>query len=509
VLGRGPLHSLGQLGRAGVAVAHAQGGRAQGGGGGLRLLRGGIAQGPADQQIKVLQRDELTHGPDRGQAHLLVGILQGPTHGRLCRGDAPGAGQLQQDGLGLRVRAGEPVQDRLVGVGAGERLQALFGRLGHLPLAEGGIQEHAHGRGVAQAGQHHDGRLAHGRRRALGRGHHGRHGCPVLAVAEGPQQQRLPLRRERGQGVGQCGRDLRAGHLAGQRQPEVELALVARRAEQLQHHILRFAAGEPGLPIQGARLDVLRHVGRTDRLEEGDRLGFFAGVSQALGAGQARVAQAVLHRGVLGEGLFQHGGGLGRADPAQGPGRGRRNRRLTVGQQPFEQIDRLAVLALADRVDHSHELATLELRGCLAQGVVHGWIRDGLQAEAGVEIELLVAQQRRQGGNRLPRAHHGQALARLGLVEHRRAGVLEDFDQLVRRQGHDLLRVGLPVRGRQTRRWDGQQTQTTAKCKMQNAKCKSRARWGTRTSRVPRPTLAALGMHQTPVHLQILLCVYR
>ena len=168
-----------------------------------------------------------------------------------------------------------------------------------------------------------------------------------------------------------------------------------------------------------------------------------AGGRQPLGAGQAGVGGRKLDGRLGGHGQRQLFGGRGRADPPQRPGGGRSHRGVLVVHEVGQQFHGLSILALADRIQHADQLPAVQLRGRVAQRLVDRRIGNAFQPEAGVFVELFVGQQGGQGGNGVFRAHHGQPLARLRLLEHRGLGILENLNQLGRLLRHDFLGVAL------------------------------------------------------------------
>ena len=144
---------------------------------------------------------------------------------------------------------------------------------------------------------------------------------------------------------------------------------------------------------------------------------------------------------------FKTRGGLAGADPAQGTGGSRGDRRVTVAQQFLQQAHGLGIFPLADGIDHADQLAAVQFRGGVAEGLVDRRIGDAFQAEAGVKVQFLIGQQGDQGGNGILRAHHGQPLAGLGLFEDRGGRVLQRLDKLGRRAGQDFLGIGLGREG--------------------------------------------------------------
>ncbi len=69
-----------------------------------------------------------------------------------------------------------------------------------------------------------------------------------------------------------------------------------------------------------------------------------------------------------------------------------------------ERGDRLRIPALADGVDDAYQEIALQLREGGTQRVIDGRVGDRLQPVARVDVQVLVAEQRRQRGNCFLRA---------------------------------------------------------------------------------------------------------
>ena len=92
-------------------------------------------------------------------------------------------------------------------------------------------------------------------------------------------------------------------------------------------------------------------------------------------------------------------------------------------------------------MDCSNQQHAIETRQRIAEGTVRGFPRHGFQSRSRVMCEPIVTQQLRQcrRGGLIP--DDGQPLASLGLGELAGTRVVQDLDQIRRRQGHDVGRL--------------------------------------------------------------------
>ena len=139
--------------------------------------------------------------------------------------------------------------------------------------------------------------------------------------------------------------------------------------------------------------------------------------------------------------LFDEAGGLfgvadgvgglpGGAEAAQGARRDLCHSGISIGQEFGERRHGLRVLADTQTVNDADEQAAFELAEGLAQGGIHGGIRDWFEREPGHVRELLIGEQGRQDRHGLRGADMRQLLAGLGLFPGWRVR-LEDGDEFV------------------------------------------------------------------------------
>jgi len=289
--------------------------------------------------------------------------------------------------------------------------------LGHVGLGVGEqAEEDGDGGPVADLGQRADGGDA-GRHLALsceGEERGERRG--VAAHAEGQRHEDLLVGGELGELVGDGPGDLGAGHLHRRACGGADEDVVPAADGFDEERDAGLAAGECGAAECGG-VDLAGDVldGAEAVVDGGGGVGLACG-GECLGAAEDSLAEVrAVACGGPGEGGLDGGGCGGGADVAESARRALRHLGVGVSEQPGERADGLGVAADADGADDADEELALELAERVAERVASRGVGAGLEGVAGHVCELLVAQQRGEGGHGVLAGAAGEQAARVGL----------------------------------------------------------------------------------------------